>query len=386
MRNIKRSAASTAASRWAVVSATAATLAVAVRSEVGGQQGSRAAAALAPGVEPDLQRERADAARIVGPESSENNCASCHAREADAWRRTRHALGFQDRHRSDRAREILGNVGARSMRQGTASNTCRQCHYTSVLVQNRVDPTWGVSCESCHGPARDWVGVHDKAGGRPDARSLEWGGGRTESGADRAARLGAAEAGGMVHAGMWYELASNCLRCHAVPDETLVNRGNHRAGSDFDLVAWSQGEVRHTFLSSPGAPGNPTNRPATDRQRRRLYVVGAMVDLEFSLRNLAGVKEKGGTFHRAMVDRVNGLRTRVGMILQAVDIPELADAVAEVPSNLDLSAVISPELPDRLGAATRRFLENHDGPELVAIDGQIPTVVRRMAHEPPASP
>ncbi len=42
-----------------------------------------------------------------------------------------------------------------------------------------------------------------------------------------------------------YDLAKTCYGCHVVPQEDLVNKGGHRAGSAFELVSWSQGEVLH---------------------------------------------------------------------------------------------------------------------------------------------
>jgi hypothetical protein len=247
----------------------------------------------------DQAAHKAWADRLVGPEQTADNCASCHKLEAETWRHTRHALGFTDRHQSDRAKEVLKNMGQRSMKRGTLTNTCRSCHFTSVVNRDRLMPTWGVSCESCHAPAQDWNIVHSKTGGDMAAKTLEWGTGKTEAATQRMARLKAAKAQGMIYSEMLYELAANCLACHAVPDETLVNTGDHTAGSEeFDLVAWSQGEIRHNFVSSSGAPDAPTNRLASAENRRRLFVVGALADLEFSLRNLAGVKQpdvKSGT-------------------------------------------------------------------------------------------
>ena len=41
----------------------------------------------------------------------------------------------------------------------------------------------------------------------------------------------------------------------AVPEERLVNVGGHTAGSAFELVSWSQGEVRHNLQKSAGKDG-----------------------------------------------------------------------------------------------------------------------------------
>jgi hypothetical protein len=176
----------------------------------------------------------------------------------------------------------------------------------------------------------------------------------------------------MISSQMIYAIATNCFGCHTVPDETLVNKGGHKAGSDFDLVAWSQGEVRHNFADSKGAPDHPTNRPATPEMLRRLYVVGAAVDLQFSVRNLAAVKEKGGVFDKAMIDRVNRSRAKVAAILALAPIPELADAVKAVPEKVDASTAIPAGLAEKLAAAGKEFAAKNDGTKLAAIDSLIP--------------
>ena len=318
----------------------------------------------------------ARAADIVGPEGGEQSCANCHALEAEAWKQTRHFSTYIDRHQSDRAKEILTLMGARSMKR---EPFCRDCHYTSALVNDRVRPGWGVSCESCHAPGRAWNDTHNKEGGAADGRTLKWGEGKGETAAAREARLGTAVAQGMIHSEMIYDIAANCFGCHTVPNENLVNLGTHKAGSDFDLLAWSQGEIRHNFLSSPGAPDQPTNRPASAGRKRTLYVVGAMVDLEFSLRNLAQVSEKGGPFHKAMVDRVNRARMKVDAILAAAELGDLSAAVDTIPNPVDESTAVSADLADRLESATRAFART--SPDLAASDSQLPSEFRGTAYQ-----
>lgn len=330
----------------------------------------------------DRAAEEARAATIVGPEQSQNNCASCHALEAETWQQTRHSLTFRDRHSSERAQEVLKAMDQRSMKRGNP-NTCRQCHYTSILKDAEITPTWGVSCESCHAPGRDWNAVHDKPGGVASANALKWGTARTETPAERAARLAAAASKGMIHSQMLYEIAANCFGCHTVPNETLVNKGRHHAGSDeFDLATWSQGEIRHNFVSSAGAPTKATNRPAPANQRRRLYIVGAMVDLETSVRNLAIVKEKGGAFHTAMIDRINKARRKIDAVLKAVPIPELASATAALPATVSATTAIAPGVAESLRAATRQFVATSDGSTLAAIDAQMPAQPKGTVHRP----
>ena len=73
-----------------------------------------------------------------------------------------------------------------------------------------------------------------------------------------------------------YTIAENCFQCHTVPNQELVNTGLHPAGSAFDLVSWSQGEVRHNYQYS----SDQKNRPATQERLRVMYVVGLLTDLD----------------------------------------------------------------------------------------------------------
>ncbi|MEE9293207.1 MAG: multiheme c-type cytochrome, partial [Acidobacteriota bacterium] len=325
-----------------------------------------------PSYAADAAEETAKAERIIGPDGSDNACSNCHVREIEAWKQTRHFSTFVDRHRSERAKEIQANLGRAGAKASMKrSKDCRQCHYTSQIANGRLRPRWGVSCESCHGAGRDWNNIHNKLGGDAAGKTMRWGEGRKEDAAGREARLTAAAGKGMIHSEMLYEIATNCFGCHTVPNESLVNNGKHRAGSDFDLVMWSQGEVRHNYLSSPGAPDSPTNRAATQKEKRTRYVIGAMVDLEFTLRNLANVAEKGGAFHTAMVERANRARAKVDAILKAVAIPDLSAAVKAVPSPVTEGTAIGSDLAESIGRASRAFAGNR--PDLSAIDPQIPT-------------
>ena len=316
--------------------------------------------------------ERARAAKLVGPEINSMNCASCHTLEAEAWQRTHHFSTFVRRHRTRHAQQILENLGARTMKRQA---DCRQCHYTSVLKNDSLMPMWGVSCESCHGPAKDWINVHNRVGGDPDGAMLKWGDGKKETKSQRDARLSAAEARGMITSRMIYELAGKCLQCHTVPDERLVNKGKHRPGSDFEFVSWSQGEVRHNFVDSRGAPNDPSNRRLAARERRRMYVAGVIADLQLSLRNLAAATQKDGDFADAMADRVNAARGKLAEIESAARIPEIEVVLWDVPEDIEASTPIPSALPARVGEAGKAFAAKYDGTTLAAIDKLIPTTV-----------
>lgn len=312
---------------------------------------------------------------VVGPEATEDECANCHTLEHEAWQTTRHYATFKDRHRSDEAKTILENLGERSMKR---ISTCRQCHYTSGLDdQDRVRAAWGVSCESCHGAARNWLEVHNRPGGDPSADAMEWGDGALETPEARARRLAAAAAKGMAHPARLYDVAANCFGCHTVPDEHLVNVGRHHPGKPFDLVARSQGEVRHNFLDAKGDQKNP---PATATELRRLYVVGAAVDLEFSLRNLSRASEAGGDYEQAMIERVGAARAKLAAVLGKVALPGLAAALGRIPA--EVGTEVDPALADGLREAARGFVEENDGSALGALDALLPTEYVGTPYEP----
>ncbi|MGA8277967.1 MAG: multiheme c-type cytochrome [Rhodanobacteraceae bacterium] len=316
------------------------------------------------------------AAKIVGPTGTDKDtCSNCHDLETKAWTHTHHFSSFKELHRTPEAKKILAAMGIKSMKR---SDTCLNCHYTSVIKHDKVRPTWGVSCESCHGAARDWLNIHNKVGGVASAKAVKWGEGRKkETPAQLKARLGPAIAKGMITSDMIYGIATNCFSCHTVPNEKLVNVGGHKAGSDFDLVSWSQGEIRHNFSTSAGAPDNPTNRPATKEELRRLYAVGALVDLEVSLRNLASVKDKGGKFQTAMVERVNHARDKAAPVVAAAGDAKLTAAFKAIPAKVTADSKVTSAMADALGKAAKGVQGKAGG--LAALDGKIPTKMKGTA-------
>src|SRR4029077_4429225 len=97
--------------------------------------------------------------RVLG--SSE--CVRCHQHslQAEHWQRVEPAaqgdkahFATLDKLKSPRAAELAQKAGLDSPRNAR----CTSCHAT--LVGGR--PRSGVSCESCHGPASDYIDVHQK--------------------------------------------------------------------------------------------------------------------------------------------------------------------------------------------------------------------------------
>lgn len=255
------------------------------------------------------QQSGCDPARVM----TSATCAKCHLQEVNTWQQTPHHQTFDTLSRDPAARAICEKLGLRSVKR---SDQCIRCHFTVQQSGDRTRPVSGVSCESCHGAARDWLEIHSDFGG-PQVTAAD------ESPEHARQRRQQAAEQGMRNTSNLYAIASSCLGCHTVPQENLVNRGGHVAGSaDFELVAWSQGSIRHNFLrGQPGAQAKP------DPQRLRLmYVVGLLADLEHSTRATAAATEKA-EFGLTAARRAADVALRLYQIQQRIDDPHLQRAL-----------------------------------------------------------
>lgn len=296
-----------------------------------------------------------DAAKIIGADQ----CAKCHQQEVQQWMRTPHYTTYESLHRLPRAKEIADKLGLQSIKR---SDVCTQCHYTKQIEDGRERVMAGVSCESCHGGAADWVAVHNDYGGQGATKAAETAEHRTKRVAESIAR-------GMNNPHNIYLIARQCYDCHTVPNERLVNVGGHLPGSrDFELVAWSQGMVRHNFLQTAG-----TNATLSQEQRRVMFVVGVMTDLEYSLRATAAASDKA-TFGVTSAQRAARMKKKLHEIHKLVDDPLLSsalEAVATVELRLGNNGAIV-AAADAVGKAANEFAEHADGTRLAAVDPLLP--------------
>jgi hypothetical protein len=245
-----------------------------------------------------------DAAKTVGP----NACSECHKEESAAWQESHHFKTFREMPRNPKGKEIGDKMGVKRV---NSAGLCLTCHYT---VDSKEKPVAGISCESCHGAGRDWVKVHSEYSGKTE---------KTETKEEAAARLKLADSKGMIRPDSLYELAKNCYSCHVVPQEDLVNKGGHKAGSDFELVSWSQGEVRHTTWSTKGKE----NTPANANRKRMLYLVGLGVELETGIRSISKATA-AQPYAFDMAKRVDRARKQLAAAAKAVpSVPEIGKLV-----------------------------------------------------------
>jgi hypothetical protein len=292
-----------------------------------------------------------DPTKVVGPEK----CAECHKAEVEAWKGTHHFDTVNTMHRSDRAQAIAEKLGLKSIKR---DSVCLECHYTR---QAQGDVIAGVSCESCHGAARDWLNIHNDFGGTGVTQE-------SESPDHRKRRIEQSIAKGMHRPDEPYALVVQCFACHNVPEEKLVNVGGHQPGSVFELVSWLEGEVRHNYASGHG------NREDSPERRRVLYVVGQMVALETNLRDLAKATEKN-TYAVQMAKRAAAARDTLKKISDAVKVPEIDQTLAgnagSVELKLNNQAALA-KAADEAGAAARRFAATADGSRLAGVDPLLP--------------
>lgn len=292
-----------------------------------------------------------DPAKIVGPET----CIKCHEQEMQQWHQTPHFDTFDSLHRMPEAKAIADRMGLGSIKR---NETCVACHYTQQEVNSRVRVVAGVSCESCHGAAKDWLAIHADFGGPNITRE-------TETPEHRKQRIAESVKAGMNNPANLYLIARQCLSCHTTPNEKLVNVGGHAAGSpDFELVSWSQGMVRHNFLVGKGI-----NAQATPEELRVMYVVGILADLEASLRATAAATTKA-TFGTASAQRAAKLKRKLYKVSQLVDdihVNEAVDAALSVPLQLNQRDALT-AAADRIGKAAFAFASDANGKNLAAID------------------
>ena len=287
-------------------------------------------------------------------------CSKCHSQAVATWKKTPHSKTFEQLHRNPRAKAICEKLGLKGSIK--RNDTCVECHYTAQIKGDRIRVVSGIGCESCHGAASDWINSHADYGG-PTATK------HSETVEHRNNRIAKSVETGMRIPRNLYSLAQSCLRCHTVPNEKLVNSGGHLAGSKFELVAWSQGSVRHNFIrSSDGS--NTTNSQET---LRVMFIVGQIADLELSTRATAKATEKN-TFGVVSAKRAAKVAVMLYEIQQEIKNPDLQTALeafakAELRIN---NAEQLDEIANTIMNSGYAFAQNAKGSTLGAVDKLIP--------------
>lgn len=300
----------------------------------------------------NAQELRLDPAKVKGPDA----CGECHEDSVASWKLTHHAKSFKTMSRSDDAKKITKKMGIKRVK---ADSDCLTCHFTSADKDGKTKPIAGITCESCHGAGADWIDVHSDYGGK-DVKA------ENEDPAHKVKRFEESEAAGMLRPSDLYRVAENCYSCHTVPNEKLVNVGGHEAGSTFELVAWSQGEMRHNIWYSKD------NEEASLERRRVMFVMGKMLDLEFAYRGLAKATQKAA-YAVKMAKRAKLAQIDLTKISKATKLSQV-DAILKIASGIKLKLNNEAGYLKAADAVSKQAkqLSANDGSNMGGIDALLP--------------
>lgn len=310
-----------------------------------------------------------DPAKIVGA----MECGECHEKEVETWKDTAHFTGGLSLPRSPEAKRIAKALGIRRIK---VAGQCITCHYTpEEEPDGRVKASQGVSCESCHGAAKDWIEIHDKYGGPELTRE-------TETVDHRDERHAKCDRAGMHRPGPLYNLAAACWTCHTTPSEELVNDAGHPLCDDFELVSWSQGKIRHNFFRGP----NGTNVESAPERKRVMYLLGQTLELEDALRRLAAATEPG-----PYQDHVRTRAVKAYTTVEAIDaidsFPRVGRALDATRDGVETSeqrrAILAAAA--EVQTAAKAIAANRTGQDMAAIDALLASSAKTPAvSAPPA--
>ncbi len=296
-----------------------------------------------------------DPKKMEGPEE----CAECHRDEATVWRGTHHHATFREMPRSEDAEKIAKKMKIKRIK---SDSLCLNCHFTTQQKSKVVEPIAGISCEMCHSAGKDWIKLHAEFSGNKKKEQ--------ETKKQAALRWKKSEKLGMIRPKQLYKLAKNCYGCHVVPQEKLVNVGGHTPGSKFELVSWSQGEVRHNVWYTQGKE----NKKATASRKRMMYIIGMVVEYETAIRAV-GKATKKAEYAIKMAKRAARARKQLGLIAKALPkVPELKNILKIAKSaklKLNSEAKLT-KAADRIAVEATSLSVKYDGSKFAKVDSLIP--------------
>ena len=335
--------------------------------------------------EPANERKEPSAAFSAARVSGHDNCVDCHRTEYAAWRESAHSAKVYDRLRvSKTSLEYAEKLDIRPA-DIARNSKCVSCHGTPVIdSRGRHGALAGVSCESCHNSAggeQGWLnrhGVYGPPGTRREDETQE----------HRKQRVQFCKQAGQLRSDALYDLVKRCFECHVVGDEELIDAG-HRTGDNFEFFTYMQGEARHNFILDKRANAEVSTlwldhspNHTTQGRKRVMLLLGQMVDIEVSLKNLANASEEN-ELTDAMFDR---LETAFELLGEGVieelgwddedEYPDMAyiyNAVSEAVEKYDDDGfepedkMFYLERAEKIAEIARRFSQR-DGSELREVD------------------
>lgn len=280
---------------------------------------------------------------VSGPEK----CAECHRVEYDIWEETPHSLTYESMPDSDKGIEIGEAMGLDDV---VEAELCQTCHLTlqSEAEGEPAEVIAGVSCDSCHGASAVWMEPHAKENKTAEEKTSLW---------------AASEAAGMIRPGDVYTFAMNCLACHVVPQEELVNTGGHPAGSEFNLVSWSQGIVRHnTFYSAD-------NNMASPERKRMMAVMGVAAELQVGLKAAIALNDANGDYATALGARLQKAKSALADMAgktSSSGVQAIYDAVAGIDMSMPMDESKATTAISSIATSAKALSKN--GGDLSALD------------------
>jgi hypothetical protein len=212
----------------------------------------------------------------------------------------------------------LYGINPANMTRG--DNLCMDCHGTVVSGQESQEVFDGVSCESCHGGAKDYHKPHQE--GDPAA-------GVNRAGYKKALELGMNELKNLD------VRARQCASCHYVTEPRLLSSG-HPSGRDFDFAAGNK-KIKHW----PTELDNAATLSAA--YSGALEARGAVPDIQLITQTSSGPSGQSGAPRQATAQQASAgqLTDRSKPARQVPPRPRPVDPGAPVPQS------VGPiELPD----------------------------------------
>lgn len=262
----------------------------------------------------------------------------CHEAELGVWENSPHNASFDkfDDPSDELTEKIDGILAAVGEEDMTESAVCTNCHFTMTQESADEEPfaDSGPSCESCHGAGSEFKDVH------------------SDQDVDYDQRMAKAESLGMIRPNMKFDIASNCNGCHAMarpevdgPTIAKMIDAGHPIKTEFELVKYSQGSVRHRFY----APDTSVNAKMTKQELAALYVEGQIAQLLAAHQGLQ--KKANDKYKSAMQTRADNAKKALASVdgsAAFIGSPTASAAKSLVKSlsEKDLSDAVGDQLPD----------------------------------------
>ena len=117
----------------------------------------------------------------------------------------------------------------------------------------------------------------------------------------------------MIHSSMLFEIAQNCNGCHTMQNVDpamagkLIDAG-HPINGDYELVEYSQGQVRHRFYP----PDVTVNQEMSKSELANMFLTGHAVGLVYATNGIA--KSDNAKYKAEMQKRVDAATKALGAV------------------------------------------------------------------------